>query len=66
MCEWNNVKEKLPEEEGMYICFLKHQGIKIRWYSAQVKGSRMRWWSPVDDGESKRVTHWMKLEEPSQ
>lgn len=64
MCEWIDIKKQLPGEEGIYICYVKNQGVKMCSYAAHVYGSRKRWWYKEYE-QARRVTHWMKLEDPT-
>lgn len=79
MAEWISVKDRLPEEDGEYLCFYKNffdtTGVLILEFALNM---RERFFSPdfknrsgfceyVGDGawvEIDCVTHWMPLPEP--
>ena len=72
--EWISVKDRLPEESGMYITF-GCTAVPVRWLHNFDKDIKKfgAWWNYEPDGkehpryrfiEADNITHWMPLPQP--
>ncbi|MGI9569505.1 MAG: DUF551 domain-containing protein [Desulfobulbia bacterium] len=57
MSEWISVEDRLPESEGMYLCYSEN-GIQQVVYSAARYERYSEHFMPFN------ITHWMPLPEP--
>lgn len=64
MTLWVSVKERLPEEQGFYLCYRPTSRTKIciRDFREWTSNSRKRFW--VNGSEDKHITHWMAIKPP--
>jgi hypothetical protein len=60
--EWNSVKERLPEESGMYIVTANDGHAQRVSFVLWQKKNRM--WNLTGARSYWRITHWMPLPEP--
>ena len=58
---WICVKERLPEDDGLYIVCKTVRGYRI---SFEARWSCKHWLSVVKDMQLEYITHWMPLPEP--
>lgn len=58
---WISVKDRLPENDGLYIVCKTVKGHQIS-FEAHWKGNK--WLSVVKNNQLDYVTHWMPLPEP--
>lgn len=60
---WISVKDKVPDEEGYYLCFhpTYRRNICILSFREFTKDSRKRFWD--QGGKESKITHWMPLPE---
>lgn len=69
MAEWISVKDKLPEAEGIYVCYAKKDNFSfldtLR-FRLNHKGKKCfcDYDAELDYFEINYVTHWMPLPEP--
>jgi hypothetical protein len=72
--EWISVKDRLPDESGLYITF-GCTAVPVRWLHNFDKnvGKFGAWWNYEPDGkehpryrfiEAGNITHWMPLPQP--
>lgn len=79
MSEWISVKDRLPDKEGIYLCFYRYCGcdiFRILSFAFNLeevdefdfKGQNRSGWYNRDSEwgyyEMSEVTHWMPLPEP--
>lgn len=55
MTEWISTKDRLPEKDGRYICFVRNE-IDVLGFEKDKKYSELLW--------KCEVSHWMPLPEP--
>lgn len=61
--EWISCKDKLPEFDGPYLCYMQEpQECGTRLHFQGVVMCSMNEWTLVSD--TLKVTHWMPLPEP--
>jgi len=63
MCEWVSVKNQLPVDEGIYVCWMRFKGVVMCSYKAHA-GEKIRWWYINEEEQAKRITHWLDLKDP--
>ncbi len=60
MSEWISVKDRLPETEDMYLCYLATGKVTEFYLNANEMSGDRKWGYGIDQ----EATHWMPLPEP--
>ncbi len=66
--EWISVKDKLPPNDYLVLCFKEHIGCNsLSFYMGKGRVMKKGFWRVGDDGyavKEPKVTHWMPLPQP--